>query len=163
MKTKVQISFAVTANLIRAFDFATPTAKFLYFLNPKFPVSSHLLCLYSFICVQPDWRPHCWFSHVVAHLLGHAQRAHDVRMTSDRRRCNVMTSHRRRSDVMCQLGGISPRTFPICRHSACHGNMWVIPRLLYCFNTGSGRPQDDRHRSSPPDPEIHIVKINQWS
>ena len=28
------------------------------------------------------------------------QQAHDVKMTSDRRRCDVMTSHRRRSDVI---------------------------------------------------------------
>ena len=30
-----------------AFVFATRIVKFLYFLNQKFPVSSHLLCLYS--------------------------------------------------------------------------------------------------------------------
>ena len=43
--------FAVTAKLISAFVFATRIVQFLYFLNPKFPVSSHLLCLYSPVCV----------------------------------------------------------------------------------------------------------------
>ena len=42
-KTKAQISFAVTAKLISTFVFATQFVKFLYFLNPKFPASSHLL------------------------------------------------------------------------------------------------------------------------
>ena len=39
-KTKTQISFAV---LISAFVFATWIVQFLYFLNPKFPASNHLL------------------------------------------------------------------------------------------------------------------------
>ena len=38
----------------------------LYFLNPKFPVSSHLLCLCSLICVRPSRKPHCWFSDEAA-------------------------------------------------------------------------------------------------
>ena len=41
----MQISFA--------FDFATQIVQFLYFLNPKVPASSHLLCLYSSVCVGP--------------------------------------------------------------------------------------------------------------
>ena len=69
MKTKAQISFAVTAKLISAFVFVTRTVQFLYFLNPKFPVSRHLLCLYSPVCVGPVRKPHCWFSHEAAHLL----------------------------------------------------------------------------------------------
>ena len=36
--------------------------------KPKFPVSSHLLCLYSSVCVRPVWKPHCWFSHEVAQI-----------------------------------------------------------------------------------------------
>ena len=52
-KTKVQISFAVTAKLISIFVFATQIVKFLYFLNPKFPASSHLLCLYNLVCFGP--------------------------------------------------------------------------------------------------------------
>ena len=42
-KTKAQISFAVTANLISAFVFATRIVQFLYFLKPKFPASNLLL------------------------------------------------------------------------------------------------------------------------
>ena len=42
-KTKTQISFAVTAKLIRAFVFAKYIVQSLYFLYPKFQASSHLL------------------------------------------------------------------------------------------------------------------------
>ena len=55
--------------LISAFVFTTRIVQFLYFLNPKFPVSSRLLCLYSPVCVRPVWKPHCWFSHEAAHFL----------------------------------------------------------------------------------------------
>ena len=44
VKTKVQISFIVTAKLISAFVLATWIVQFLYFLNKKIPASSHLLC-----------------------------------------------------------------------------------------------------------------------
>ena len=43
-KTKTQISFAVTAQLISAFDFATQIVQSLFFLNPKFQASSYFLC-----------------------------------------------------------------------------------------------------------------------
>ena len=66
---EAQISFAVAAKLISTFVFATRIVQFLYFLNTKFPVSSHLLCLYSPVSVEHVWKPHCWFSHEVAHLL----------------------------------------------------------------------------------------------
>ena len=56
-KTKAQISCAVTAQLISAFVFATRIVQFLYFLNPKFPVTSHLLCLYRPVCVGPGRKP----------------------------------------------------------------------------------------------------------
>ena len=56
-KTKTQISFAVTAKLISAFVFATRIVQSLYFLNPKFQVSSHLLWLYSPVCVGPGRKP----------------------------------------------------------------------------------------------------------
>ena len=59
-KTKTQISFVVTAKLISAFVFATLIVQALYFLNPKFQASNHLLWLYSLACVGPDrkpWRP----------------------------------------------------------------------------------------------------------
>ena len=53
-KTKTQISFAVTAKLISAFVFVTLIVQSLNFLNPKFQASSHLLWLYSPVCVGPD-------------------------------------------------------------------------------------------------------------
>ena len=68
-KTKAQISCAVTAQLISTFVFATRIAQPLFFLNPKFQASSSFLCLYSLVCVGPVRKPHCWFSHEVAHNL----------------------------------------------------------------------------------------------
>ena len=43
--------------------------QFLYFLNPKFQASSHLLWLYSLVCVRPGRKPERWFSHDTAHML----------------------------------------------------------------------------------------------
>ena len=54
--------------MIIAFVFAKWIAQFLYFPNPKFPASNHLLCLYSWVCVRPVQKPHCWFSHDASHL-----------------------------------------------------------------------------------------------
>ena len=56
-KTKAQISFAVTAKLISAFVFTAQILQFLYFLSPKFPTSSHFLCMYSLVCVGPGRNP----------------------------------------------------------------------------------------------------------
>ena len=56
-KTKTQISFAVTVKLIRAFVFATRIVQSLYFLNPKFQASNHLLYECSPVCVRPGWEP----------------------------------------------------------------------------------------------------------
>ena len=42
-KTKARISCAVTAQIISAFVFAARIKQFLFFVNPKFQVSSHLL------------------------------------------------------------------------------------------------------------------------
>ena len=67
-KTKMQISFAVTAKLISAFVFYTRIVQFLYFQNPKFPALRHLLCLYSLVCVRSVRKSHCWFSHVKAQI-----------------------------------------------------------------------------------------------
>ena len=50
-KTKTQISLPVTAKLISAFVFATWIVQSLFYLNPKFQASSHLLWLYSPVCV----------------------------------------------------------------------------------------------------------------
>ena len=43
VKTKTQISFAVTTKLISSFLFATQIVHFLFFLNPKFEASFLLL------------------------------------------------------------------------------------------------------------------------
>ena len=56
-KTKTQISFAITAKLISAFVFAIRIVQSLYYLNPKFQASSHLLWLYSPVCVRPGQKP----------------------------------------------------------------------------------------------------------
>ena len=42
----------------------------LLFPNLKFQASSHLLWLYSPVCVGPGRKPECWFSHdaAVAHI-----------------------------------------------------------------------------------------------
>ena len=60
-KTKTQISFAVTAKLISAFVFATRIVQSLYFLNPEFQASSHLVWLYSPVCVGTGWKPKTGF------------------------------------------------------------------------------------------------------
>ena len=62
--------FAVTANLISAFVFATRIIQFLYFLNPKFQASSLSLCLYSSVCVGPFRNQMFWFSHAQAQIQG---------------------------------------------------------------------------------------------
>ena len=53
---------------VSAFVFAIWIAQYLYFLNTKFQASSHLQWLYSLVCVRPGQNPHCWFSHVAAHM-----------------------------------------------------------------------------------------------
>ena len=42
--------------------------QFLYFLNSNSQASSHLLWLYSPVCVGPGQKPLYWFSHYDAHL-----------------------------------------------------------------------------------------------
>ena len=70
-KTKTQISFAVTAKLISAFVFATNIVKSLYFLNTKFQASSHLVWLYSPVCVGPGRKPRRQvFSERGSYILG---------------------------------------------------------------------------------------------
>ena len=60
---------AVTAKLISTFVFATQIVQIPYLLNQNFLVSSHLLCLYSLFCVRYVRKPHCWFSHDMAHVI----------------------------------------------------------------------------------------------
>ena len=70
MKTKTQISFAVTAKLISAFVFATRKVQSLYFLNQKFQISSHLLWLYASRFLRDQVRnPEDQFSHNEAQIL----------------------------------------------------------------------------------------------
>ena len=57
MKSKTQISFAVTAKLISAFVLATRILQSLYFLNQKFQTSSHPLWMYSLVSVGPGRKP----------------------------------------------------------------------------------------------------------
>ena len=47
----------VIAKLISAFVFATLIAQSLFFLNMKFQTSSHLVWLYSLVCVGPGRKP----------------------------------------------------------------------------------------------------------
>ena len=56
-KTKAQISCAVNAQLISTFVFAIQMVQSLFFLNPKFQASFHLLWLYSPICVRSVLKP----------------------------------------------------------------------------------------------------------
>ena len=56
-KTKKQISFEVTAKLISAFVLAIRIVQSLFYLNTKFQASSHLLWLYSRVCVGPGRKP----------------------------------------------------------------------------------------------------------
>ena len=51
------ISASVTAQLISAFVFPARIVKSLFFLNPKFQASSHLLWLCSPVCVGPGRKP----------------------------------------------------------------------------------------------------------
>ena len=57
VKTKTQISFAVTTKLISAFVFATRIVQSLYLLNSKFQASSSFLWLYSPVCIGPGRKP----------------------------------------------------------------------------------------------------------
>ena len=63
-KTKTQISCAVTAlscavtaQLISAFVFTKWKVQSIFYLNPKFQASNHLLWVYSLVCVRPGQKP----------------------------------------------------------------------------------------------------------
>ena len=60
---------AVTAQLISVFVFAIRIVQSLFFLNQKFQASSHLLWLYSPVCVGPGRKPDDRFSHNKAHIV----------------------------------------------------------------------------------------------
>ena len=55
VKTKAQIRCTVTTQLISTF--VIKIVKSLYFINQKFQASSHLLWLYSLVCVCPGRKP----------------------------------------------------------------------------------------------------------
>ena len=134
MKTKAQISFAVTAKLISAFVFATWIVQFLYFLNSKFPASGHLLCLYSSHCVG-QFRSHIvgfpWKVQIFTEcknvemcmnqsasypsLISHF----DVRLTSIH-----VTSHRHQSDVIL--------TSCACWDAAVATSQWAHDITSFC-------------------------------
>ena len=76
-KTKTQIIFVVTAKLISAFVFATLIVQSLYFLNTKFQASSHLLWLYSLVCVGTGRKPRRpVFSQRGSYHLAHVHQIH---------------------------------------------------------------------------------------
>ena len=65
-ENKYADQLAVIAQLISAFVFATRIAQSLYFLNPKFQASNHLLRMYSPVYVgHPEDR----FSHDAALII----------------------------------------------------------------------------------------------
>ena len=68
VKTKAQISCAVTAQLISAFVFTTRIAQFLFFLNLKFPLARFCDYTGQFVLDQVRNLNH-WLSLAKAHLL----------------------------------------------------------------------------------------------
>ena len=65
----MQISCAVTAELISAFVFAIRIVQSLFYLNTKFQAPSHLFGLYSPVCVGPGKKKtEDRFSHNEAHF-----------------------------------------------------------------------------------------------
>ena len=64
----MQVSFAGTTILISTFVFTTRIEQFLYFLNPKFQSSSHLLWMYSWFYVESGRKPRRPSSRDAAHL-----------------------------------------------------------------------------------------------
>ena len=59
---------SVSRKLICVFVFATRIVQSLYFLNPKFQASSHLLWLHSPVCVGPGKKSEDEFSHNEAQI-----------------------------------------------------------------------------------------------
>ena len=81
-KTKTQISLAVTAKLISVFVSATQIVQSLYYLNPKFQSSSHLLWLYSLVCVGPGRKPQRpVFSERGSYVFSNDKAIHKIKLT----------------------------------------------------------------------------------
>ena len=68
IKRKQTICICENKAQISACVFATRMVLFLYFLNPKFPAYSHLLCSYSSVCVEHVRKQHCYFFHDAAQV-----------------------------------------------------------------------------------------------
>ena len=73
-KTKAHISCADTTQLISAFVLASQTVQSIYFPNPKFHASSHLLWLYSPVWLDQVENPKGRFSHDAALLIHFMQK-----------------------------------------------------------------------------------------
>ena len=67
----MQISCAVTAQLIGAFVFAAQIAT--YMIYPKLQASSLLLRVYKPVCVGPGWKPEDRFSSVAAQIISYLE------------------------------------------------------------------------------------------
>ena len=122
-KTKAQISFAVTVRLISAFVSAAQIVQFLYFLNPKFPTSSHLLCLYRLVCVGPILKAPSWFSRVAAHMF-HA--LNDLHLLSQTPIPCPHTQH-----VCCPGTTSLVSQYSLAqsrKRGRCRGSLWLVPR-----------------------------------
>ena len=63
-----RIAGRLPAHLISAFVFTTQIIQSLYFINPKFQVSSHLLRLYSQVCDGLVGNPKDRISRVMAYF-----------------------------------------------------------------------------------------------
>ena len=63
-KTKLQISYAVAAQLIRAFVFTKKIVQSLNLLYPKFQASNQLNWLCNTLCVRLGQKPQSLFSYV---------------------------------------------------------------------------------------------------
>ena len=69
-----QRQISASQQLISAFVFATRILQFLYFLSPKLPVSSNLLCSHSSGCVRPGRKPQRQgFSRRGSNILAHVR------------------------------------------------------------------------------------------
>ena len=67
-KTKMQISFAVTAKLISLFVFATWIVQSLFYLNPNFKPLAIFCGFTAWFVSDLVGNPEDWFSHNEAHI-----------------------------------------------------------------------------------------------
>ena len=86
------LAYAKTMVQISTYVFASLTVQCLYFLNPKFPASSHLLWLLRLVCVILVQKLNCWFSHKAAHILTPNQDTRQKRKYSTKNNKNATSS-----------------------------------------------------------------------